>query len=80
MRLLAFSIKDELTGYKTPIINASEDDMKRTFSLEAANPGSLINKCKKDFSLWLIGEWDTDTGIFLNYNEKKLIERAENIE
>lgn len=80
MKIKAFSIKDELTGFKTPIINPSEEDIRRTFQIEASNPGSLINKCKKDFSLWLIGEWDPEEGKFENYPEKKLIERRENIE
>lgn len=79
MRMNCYSIKDEQTGYRYPMISGSDGDMRRSFIIECKNPDSLIHQALKDFSVWKIGEWDTDTGEFISLPEKILIERGENI-
>lgn len=76
MIMKMYAIKDELNGYTTPIPFMSEELTKRYFKDQyIGNP--TINNSPKDFSIWEVGEYDTETG---NYNnqEHKLIERAEN--
>ena len=41
-----------------------------------SNP--TVKNTPKDFSIWMIGEYDIETGIFKQEHENKLIERAEN--
>lgn len=78
MIMQMYSIKDELNGYTTPIPFMSEDIAKRYFwDQYQGNP--TINNSPKDFSLWNMGTFDTDSGTFIGHVDgNKLIERAEN--
>lgn len=78
MIIKVYAIKDELTGFKFPIQGTRDGDIKRMFILETQNKDSLLNKCRQDFSIWRIGEYDTDKGKFKN-TEHELIERGVNI-
>ncbi|QCS36454.1 nonstructural protein [Capybara microvirus Cap3_SP_389] len=74
-----YSIKDEQNGFRTPIVFGNDGDRKRAFILEAKNKDSLIHNCPQDFSIWAVGEWNTEKGIFTNYKQLQLIERAVNV-
>lgn len=78
MLLKCYSIKDEQSGFRLPMISGSDGDIKRTFLIECRNPDSLMHKMPEDFSLYAIGEWDTENGKMINYEIPKLIERAVN--
>lgn len=76
MIMTMYAMKDELNGYTTPIPFMTEDIAKRYLKDQYFGNVTVKNS-PKDFSIWMIGEYDTDTS---NYNPcvPKLIERAEN--
>lgn len=78
MILKCYSIKDEQNGFRMRMIGGSDGDVKRSFTLECRNKDSLMNRMPEDFSIWAVGEWDTETGRFNNYESPKLIERRVN--
>lgn len=79
MKQQLYTIKDEITGWNAPIIIQSNDqEATRTFTEEANNKDSMINRYPKDYSIWWIGERDTVDG-WLTETEPRLIMRAESI-
>lgn len=76
MTLTMYCIKDELNGFTAPIPFMSEELSKRYLKDQVmGNP--TIGNSKKDFSMWRVGTFDTDTGTMIGY-EPVLVERAEN--
>lgn len=71
-----YSLRDEMAGYGELIKFPSDEFRKRAFETELANPESMINHYRKDYSIWRIGEFDTAKGEFINL-EKYLIARGE---
>ena len=75
-----YAIKDELNGFTSPIPFMKEEMAKRYLKDQyMSNP--TISNSPKDFSIWLIGTYDTDEGKISGGNKGKmpvLIERAEN--
>lgn len=79
MKQQLYTVKDEITGWIAPIIiQANDEEAKRTFMQECNHPESMIAKYPKDYSLWWIGERDTVDGR-LHETEPRLIIRAESI-
>lgn len=70
-----YAIKDRLDGYITPIPFVNDEIAIRWFETMAETNTDMKYNLK-DFSLWYMGEYDKDTGIFTselkevqNYNE-----------
>lgn len=80
MTLPMYALRDELNGFTSPIPFNNEEMAKRYLKDQVyTNP--TIKNTTKDFSLWKIGEYDTETGLFIQNDDTtaiKLIERAEN--
>lgn len=76
MILHMYSIKDELNGFTCPIPLANDDIAKR-YLLDQVKENPTIKNSPKDFSVWHVGEYDTELGRMLP-DENKLVERAEN--
>lgn len=75
-----YAIKDELSGYAAPITIKNDDLAKRWFTAQVNN-NEMMKGSTKDFSLWKIGEFNTESGLVIGepLNELKLIERAESV-
>lgn len=76
MILTMYALKDELNGFTTPIPFMNEELSKR-YLKDQYETNPTIKNSPKDFSLWCIGDYDTELGRMIP-NEPKLIERAEN--
>lgn len=76
MKLSMYAIKDELNGFTTPIPFPNDEIAKR-YLLDQVKENPTIKNSPKDFSIWHIGEFETEQGRMLP-GENKLIERAEN--
>lgn len=61
MTLPMYAIKDELNGFAPPIPMANDDVAKRYFR-EMLQGNSTMKIEPKDFSIWAIGSFDTETG------------------
>ena len=78
MKLTMYAIKDELNGFTCPIPIVSDEIAERYFKDQMIGNPTMTNT-PKDFSLWKVGEFDSDTGLYTN-NElgHTLIQRGEN--
>ena len=76
MILSMYAIKDELNGFACPIPLPNENIAKR-YLLDQVRENPTLKNSPKDFSIWHLGEFDTELGRMLQ-DEPKLIERAEN--
>ena len=77
MTMKMYAIKDELNGYTTPIPFMNEELAKRYLKDQfMSNP--TIGNSPKDFSIWDVGDYDSETGKMHPLKEIKLVERCEN--
>lgn len=76
MILRMYAIKDELNGFTTPIPFPNDGIAKR-YLLDQVKENPTIKNSPKDFSIWHIGEFDTEAGCMVP-GGNELIERAEN--
>lgn len=77
MKLAMYSIKDRLNGYATPIPFVNEDLAKRYFKDHMIGNPTMSNS-PEDFELHKMGEFDTEEGIFFNYDGETLVEKGVN--
>lgn len=76
MILKMYAIKDELNGFTCPIPFTDERLVKRYMKDQyMGNP--TIKNSPKDFSIWKVGEFDTDTAAYTSITPE-LVERASN--
>lgn len=73
MKMKLYALKDEHTGYAPPTVFPNEEVAKRWFK-EMKTENITVKLSPSDFSLWQIGEYDSETGEI--EQEKKLIERG----
>lgn len=69
-----YAIKDELSGYGSPVPIPDEAQALRWWH-NMLTDNRLMASSPKDFSLWQIGIWNTETGE-IKPIEHKLIERG----
>lgn len=58
-----FSIRDVKTGFMTPDISVSPDAAIRNFSIAMSRPDVLYQSFIRDFDLYQIGDFDSDSGV-----------------
>ena len=64
MKLYLFSVFDaKAAAFNAPFTAPSFGVAERNFHTEVTNTDSFINKYPEDYSLFVIGEMDTDTGM-----------------
>lgn len=79
MKQQLYAIKDEVTGWNSPIIvQANDQEAARTFMESCGDERSMLWKYRKDYSIWWIGERDTVDGR-LTEGEPRLIIRGDSI-
>jgi hypothetical protein len=65
MKQQAFSIYDKASGtYANPIFAPTKGVAIRSFTDEANNTQSMLNKHPEDYFLYYMGEFDQETGTF----------------
>ena len=69
MRALIVCFRDELVGFDKPQIEVNENSAIRNFAY-ALTHNDYLTEHAKDYSLWLIGEFDNEKGTIL-YDDKK---------
>lgn len=62
MILKAYSIKDDKVGYYAPTYEQNDKLAMRVFQSLYKDNNSMISSYPADFSLYSVGEFDTDTG------------------
>lgn len=62
MKLPVYSIRDVHTGFMTPTVDQNDNSAMRNFGHAVMNSASLMNSHPKDYSLYKIGSFDTESG------------------
>ena len=62
MKYPMFSIKDDKTGFSCPTCDQSEASAVRNFSFAVNNSDTVMGFAPKDYDLYKVGEFDTDSG------------------
>lgn len=66
MKFWVFSVHDSKgETYNTPMFLPAKGMAVRAFGDQANDPGSEINKHPEDYTLFCIGEYETDTGLLV---------------
>lgn len=78
MVMVIASMKDELNGFMNLFLEKSNDIVKRNFmhTLAVAEPSSLFYSHPEDYSVWVVGTFDSDTGVVDLYATPELIVRG----
>lgn len=64
MKFKAFSIFDTgAESYNTPMFVGANGQATRSFADQCNDPESLLNRHHNDFELFLLGEFDSRTGL-----------------
>ena len=72
MKYFIYTIKDELNGYLNITLDQNDATAQRNFTYAIQNDKQMYNT-KKDFSLWCIGEYDTEKGI-VDTKKRKILD------
>lgn len=62
MKVGIYCIKDARSGWLTPTVENNDSVAYRNFAHAVLNAGTVLTSHKKDFRLYLIGYFDTDSG------------------
>lgn len=62
MKLGVYAIRDNLTGFLSPTVEQNDASAIRNFEHAMANFNSLMYSHPKDYDLYRIGSFDTETG------------------
>lgn len=64
MKYPVYAVRDIKAGFGAPEVSLNEGTMVRTFSQRINQEGSVLAFAPKDYSLFRIGDYDTDSGKF----------------
>lgn len=78
MKYPIFSIRDRRTGFMTPTLDQNISSAVRNFEHACMNTDSLMYSHADDYSLYQIGEFDTETGVIVVEPQPKFIVDALN--
>lgn len=62
MIIKVYAIKDKLQGFLTPTCNVNDECAKRDFAFALNNNPGIMNFSPKDYDLYRIGEYNSDSG------------------
>lgn len=62
MKFPVYSIRDVHTGFMQPTVDTNDASASRNFGHAVMQSTSLMNSHPKDYALYHIGEFDSDTG------------------
>jgi len=74
-----YCCKDDTTGFLTPTFEPNDNYAIRSFKY-ACSQTSIMGFKPTDFSLFLIGTFDTDSGLIESYSTPEFICRGEKVE
>ena len=81
MRLSVFCVHDSAVGaYLQPFFMRSVNEALRSFRATVNSPGHAFSKNPEDYTLFHIGSYDEDTGVFENINHHSLGKALDHID
>lgn len=76
MKLGVYCIKDTKVGWLTPTVDSNDASAARNFVHAMKNTNSILYTHSKDFDLFKIGEFDSETGIITGVLPELVFEGA----
>lgn len=76
MKIGIYCIKDNVAGFLQPTFDLSEPAALRNFSYAVSQP-SQMNFKPEDFSLWSLGDFDTETGVISPCDPRLIVHATE---
>lgn len=71
MKIALYSLHDRCSGYDAPFSAHSDAEALRFLDLALKDPApNRVNQCPEDFTLFRVGEMDTDTGVIFSSVQK----------
>lgn len=66
MKTKLYSYRDNLVGFGPVMVENNEQTAVRGFSYAVNNASGMMGFSPKDYDLFYIGEFDTDTGVIVS--------------
>lgn len=76
MKYPMYSIRDAKVGFMTPTVDQNDAAAARNFEHAVLNSASLMNSHPADYSLYKIGEFDTESGAVVPCLPEHVIDAA----
>lgn len=73
MTLGVFCIRDLKVGWLTPTVDTNHASASRNFVHAMKNKDSILYTHSKDFDLYQIGKFDTETGLLSGFDVPELV-------
>lgn len=81
MRLKLYAYRDsKIETFTDPFLQHTPGEAERTFRDTVSNPKSKLNQHPEDFSLYYLGEYETNTGIITPLKAPEHIMQAIQVE
>lgn len=78
MKQFLYAVRDSAAdSFANPFTFATNALAIRAFSTEVNNAQSMMNQHRNDYELWVIGEFESDTGIVQPIVPRSLIRAAD---
>ena len=70
MKVGLYAVRDAKTGFLTPTADVNNATAMRNFAHAIMNHESLMYTHPTDYQLWYLGDFDTETGILIQPEDK----------
>lgn len=77
MIMEVYAIKDRLTGFLSPVIENNENVAIRMFTELVNDPNTNIHRTPRDYDLYHLGKFDTETGAISGSAPRLLVSGSE---
>jgi len=76
MKIVCSVYDNKARLFSTPFFAHSKTTAVRDFHTAALDPASQINKFPGDYELWVVGEWDDETGNIQPLSQIEFVTKA----
>lgn len=76
MNYPVYAIRDVHVGFLTPTVDQNDASAMRNFRHAVQQTGSIMNSHAKDFCLYRIGEFNSETGVITSVLPEVIIDGA----
>lgn len=74
MKYPVYAVRDVHVGFNSPMTDLNDNVAKRNFSMAINNPNNgVMNFSPKDYDLYKIGEFDTESGVVDSFSVPVLL-------
>lgn len=79
MKFGIYCIRDNVNGFMSPVVDSNDPSAVRNFAHAMADHGSIFYTHPSDFSLYQLGEFDSESGSITPLDVPKFIDSGSNV-